>query len=65
MVSVLKEAIAAEPVPDLEFLPGLNISLKHVRSRGYVMGFVILEPEESVGHILVGMALKEKQGSFQ
>ena len=25
------------------------------------MGFVILEPEESVGYISVGMALKEKQ----
>ena len=64
MASVLKEAIAAEPVPDPEFLPGVNVPLTHVRSRGYVRGFVILEPEESVGHILVGMALKEKQGSF-
>jgi hypothetical protein len=29
------------------------------------MGFVILEPEECVGHILVGMALKEKQDSLE
>ena len=65
MASVLKEAISAEPVPDLESLPGLNVLLVRVRSKEYVRGFVILEPEESVGHILVCMALKEKQGSFQ
>jgi len=53
------------PVPDPESLPGLNVLLMHVCSKGYVRDFVILEPEEPVGHILIGMALKEKQGSFQ
>jgi len=65
MAPMLKEAISAELVPDPESLPGLNVLLMHVYSNGYVRGFVILEPEESVGHILAGMALKEKQGSFQ